>query len=313
MTSYPPSTAISTSPSYIQSVFNSALDIYKEQTGHDLVLNPLLHHLQSCHSINDILSVLREQIPISSPSQSRDERFSNWLIPIVNVLFAFSASLGEGISLVFPPSKVIFAGICVLFLAVKDARASRDNLVNLFDRIGYFFHRLEIYTGVPPTPSMTDLIVEIMLEVLTILAIATKETKRGRFGRYLKNLMGNTDIVDALQKLDRLTQEEAHMASVELLKATHVIKLKVSEADEKVKGVDERVQKISAGLEDISNKVQATDDRVKDVGRNVEDMTNEMRCINDTIQGVDDTLDKVNRSSSFFNTLLSTRKAQTSS
>jgi hypothetical protein len=28
---------------------------------------------------------------------------------------------------------------------------------------------------------MTDMIVEIMVEVLTILAIATKEVKRGRF------------------------------------------------------------------------------------------------------------------------------------
>ena len=31
-----------------------------------------------------------------------------------------------------------------------------------------------------PTAAMTDIIVEIMVEVLTILAIATKELKRGR-------------------------------------------------------------------------------------------------------------------------------------
>lgn len=38
-----------------------------------------------------------------------------------------------------------------------------------------FFCRLEIYTGITPTTSMRDIIVEIMVEVLTILAIATKE------------------------------------------------------------------------------------------------------------------------------------------
>ena len=43
-----------------------------------------------------------------------------------------------------------------------------------------FFRRLETYTVVPLTAGMTDIIVEIMLEVLTVLAIATKEMKRGR-------------------------------------------------------------------------------------------------------------------------------------
>ena len=32
---------------------------------------------------------------------------------------------------------------------------------------------------------MTDMVVEIMVEVLTILAIATKEVKRGRFSELM--------------------------------------------------------------------------------------------------------------------------------
>ena len=62
----------------------------------------------------------------------------------------------------------------------KDASASHDKLTDLFNRIEHFFHRLEIYTGITPTTAMADIIVEIMVEVLTILAIATKEAKRGR-------------------------------------------------------------------------------------------------------------------------------------
>jgi hypothetical protein len=63
----------------------------------------------------------------------------------------------------------------------KDANASQDKLIELFSRIEHFFRRLEIYTGITPTTAMTDMIVEIMVEVLTILAIATKEVKRGPF------------------------------------------------------------------------------------------------------------------------------------
>jgi len=39
------------------------------------------------------------------------------------------------------------------------------------------FRRLEVYIEVPPTAGMTDIIVKIMVEFLSILAIATKEIK----------------------------------------------------------------------------------------------------------------------------------------
>ena len=69
--------------------------------------------------------------------------------------------------------------------AAKDASASRERLIELFNRIERFFRRLEIYTGVTPTTAMTDMIIEIMVEVLTILAIATKEVKRGRLSELI--------------------------------------------------------------------------------------------------------------------------------
>jgi hypothetical protein len=56
---------------------------------------------------------------------------------------------------------------------------SKDVLAELFERIGYFFTRLETYTNVAPTPAMTDIITDIMVEVLRIFRIATKELRRG--------------------------------------------------------------------------------------------------------------------------------------
>ena len=64
--------------------------------------------------------------------------------------------------------------------AAKDVRASQDTLVDIFERIEMFFRRLEVYTEVPPTAEMMDLIIEIMAEVLSILGIATKEMKQSR-------------------------------------------------------------------------------------------------------------------------------------
>ena len=35
----------------------------------------------------------------------------------------------------------------------------------------------------PPTPGMTDIILKIMIEILSVLALATKQIKEGRFSK----------------------------------------------------------------------------------------------------------------------------------
>ena len=63
--------------------------------------------------------------------------------------------------------------------------ASQGTLIELFSRIEYFFCRLEIYIGVPPTTAMTEITAEIMAEVLIIVGMATKEVKRGRMSELI--------------------------------------------------------------------------------------------------------------------------------
>ncbi|KAH9173907.1 hypothetical protein EDB89DRAFT_641951 [Lactarius sanguifluus] len=110
-----PSTA--TSSSRFQDIFNAALKSYQKQTKKDLIAHPLASQLQSCDSTSAILAVLQDQVREFDRAHSGDERLTKWLIPTVNVLYAFSAAVSEGVSLVFSPGKVIFAGIGVFLLA----------------------------------------------------------------------------------------------------------------------------------------------------------------------------------------------------
>ena len=61
--------------------------------------------------------------------------------------------------------------------------------------------------------------------------------------------MGNKDIEDSLERLDKLTQEEARMASVEQLKMTYSV-------DDRVRGVEGQVQDVHDDVRDVGNKVQ---------------------------------------------------------
>ena len=90
----------STSHSNFASVFNAALDTYRRKTKKDLASHPLLPTLQSCDSPEAVLTVLREQFPGFSESQNGDDRLTKWVTPTVNVLYAFSDTLGQGIGLV---------------------------------------------------------------------------------------------------------------------------------------------------------------------------------------------------------------------
>jgi uncharacterized protein YoxC len=111
-------------------------------------------------------------------------------------------------------------------------------------------------------------------------------------------LTGNTDIEDGLERLDKLTQEEARMASAELLKITHSV-------DDRVKGVGEKVQDVRGDVHDVGNKVQGVEGKVQDirgdmqkVDHRVQSIGSNVKDISNGVQGVDHKLEQVNRSSS---------------
>jgi hypothetical protein len=99
----------------------------------------------------------------------------------------------------------------------------------------------------------------------------------------LKKLAGNRDIEDSLERLDKLTQEEARMASAELLKMAHSVDGKVTGVDDRVKGVEGTMKDVRGDVHDVHVDVRDVRDIGKDISINV--------------QGVDDKLHQANRSS----------------
>jgi hypothetical protein len=131
-----------------------------------------------------------------------------------------------------------------------------------------FLRRLETYTYVLLSDEMADVIVNIMAEVLLILAIATRDIEQGRGseltriprGRpnlvaysfsemFVKKLMRKRDIEDALDRLDKLTQEEVRMAVAQVLKAAHRVDDKVTVVGCGVQVVDEKADRILDGAQ----------------------------------------------------------------
>ena len=83
----------------------------------------------------------------------------------------------------------------------------------------------------------TDIVIKIMVELLSVLALATNQVKQGRFSKhtvtytfpvaqrttekFAKKLLGESEIESILQRLDRLTQDEARMTVAQTLGVVH--------------------------------------------------------------------------------------------
>ena len=118
--------------------------------------------------------------------------------------------------------------------AIKGVRDSYDALVELLESIEHFLYRLDIYTKITPTVAMTEMLVKILVELLSTLAMATKQVRQGKPSEsvfsvtlyYLtrcitenivKKLFGEKDVKAVLQRLDRLTQDEAKLTATQIL------------------------------------------------------------------------------------------------
>ena len=91
--------------------------------------------------------------------------------------------------------------------------------------------------------------------------------------KFAKQLIGRTDMNDAFQRLDKLTQEEVRMAVAQNLKATHIVDdrvanmavaldNRVSSVGDRVVGVDDRVARVDDKVASIDAMVASVDDRV---------------------------------------------------
>ena len=92
----------SNSPTNFQKNFNAALEAYKKKTKKDLLTHPLSAKLQDCDSSVAILSMLQGLVQQSDQHRCRSGRLRSCLNPIVNVLYGFSTTIGEGVGLVGP-------------------------------------------------------------------------------------------------------------------------------------------------------------------------------------------------------------------
>jgi len=171
----------------------------------------------------------------------------------------FSQKLGDMVSLPFPPAKAIFVGIDVLLTAASEVSSDYDALRDLFECLGNFLKRLDVYINIAPDEMMTDIIIKIMVEMLSVVALAKKQIKRGRFRTFAKKLLGDSEIGAVLRRLDRLTHDEARTTGAQTLSVVHGLVSNMKVVMEDGKASMENIREALVALHRLeykTNKIQ---------------------------------------------------------
>ena len=81
-------------------IFDAASQEYKALTKKDLATHPFAAAIEDRNSPDSILNVFRNQAQAFDAFFKGDDKLMASLTPIVNILFTFSETLGEGVGLV---------------------------------------------------------------------------------------------------------------------------------------------------------------------------------------------------------------------
>ncbi|KAN0107420.1 hypothetical protein V8E52_010168 [Russula decolorans] len=165
--------------STFRTLFNTALQDYKNKMGSSLVDHPFAKQFQECNPVESIITILEEQAWIFR--EFRDHgKLMNSLKRLVDVLCSpfFTTVLEKGIDLIpFPPAKAVFTGIRVLLATAKDISTSYDALVDLFASFENFLSKLRTYTEIPPT-ALTNFLVKIIVVIFSIHGVTCHASRK---------------------------------------------------------------------------------------------------------------------------------------
>ena len=88
------------STSNFAAIFDAASREYKSLTKQDLAMHPLAAAIEGYNSPDSMVNVFRKQASAFDKFCKGDDKLMECLTPIVNILFTFSETLGEGGGLV---------------------------------------------------------------------------------------------------------------------------------------------------------------------------------------------------------------------
>ena len=113
-----------------------------------------------------------------------------------------------------------YTGILMMSQAANDKPSSYDGIVDLLESIEHFLNRLDIYTRIPSTSTMDEIVANILVELLSTLARAVKEIRHGLSSEFIiSNTLSYSTQRSQIRK--ETFRREGHLSSPAKAGSTH--------------------------------------------------------------------------------------------
>ncbi|KAJ5415509.1 NACHT and TPR domain protein [Penicillium sp. CMV-2018d] len=197
-------------------ICEKAIRKYHEITGETLAVD----FLTNIRTVSDLTKEIDEKnIAFAEFREKRGAIFDALETALIPVQLFTNLAAGEAVSMVFPPSRLVFGAVMHLVGAAKGVSASYDAIQDLMQMLQDFTVRLSAYTQEAIPEALNDKLSDIIVTLIEIFALSSKTIRRGRLLKYARNiLLGNDDAIQAaMVRLDKLTQVEAKLVGAETL------------------------------------------------------------------------------------------------
>ncbi|EKM54844.1 uncharacterized protein PHACADRAFT_258986 [Phanerochaete carnosa HHB-10118-sp] len=247
-----------------QKLWEDALKKYNGVTGSDLRRSPLFNKMLAANSAEEVVRILEEHKKGFKAFRAHGENARAVIGPVFTLTKLFVDAGGEitAASSAVPGGSAIFAAFGVFLEAVEKVSQRFDELEGLLSRLGGVLGRLHNHLQLRSMLSieLEDIFVGALVQLLNVLAICTKYVKKRSSSRmaffmrtkdYGRALLGDTDVKNALEKLDELTREELLANTAQTLDVAQ--------------GIADKVELISGGVVGLSDGFKAVHDDLADL------------------------------------------------
>ncbi|KAI0032455.1 hypothetical protein K488DRAFT_70608 [Vararia minispora EC-137] len=239
-------------------LWKASFKAYENVVGREFPRGALADKLLACRTVEDVYGILDEKETEFKAFRAKGQKIRDFLAPVVNVVMLFNDTGAETAAAVrVPGGKAIFVAFGVL-LSVRQC--------TIF---------LYLHLDAPMARSdrgLASVLVKVLAQLLHVFALITKYlegsvSKHGllrsinariprRVQHYASGFLGNRDVADAMERLDRLTGDELNMALAETRRAalqaeanTAAAKIAADRAVTKTEKVDvQSVARLSNGF-----------------------------------------------------------------
>ncbi|KAL5001768.1 NACHT and TPR domain protein [Aspergillus recurvatus] len=196
-------------------IYEKACRRYREITGETLEVQ---FRSKIC-SVSDLMTEIDEQNrDFREFREKRQDIFDALKAALIPVQLFGDLAAG-GLSIVAPPSSLVFGAVLHLVGAAKGVSASYEALQDLMQMLQDFTVRLNVYAQETISEALSDKLSDIIITLVEILALSSRTIRRGRLLKFTRNiLLGNDDAIQAsMVRLDMLTRVEASLVRAEAL------------------------------------------------------------------------------------------------